>query len=118
MPMDRSRYPPDWPQIALAIKTAAGWVCQHCGMQCRRPGEPFDTHRRTMSVHHRGAPKDDGSPGDPHDKQDVRPVNLIALCSRCHLRADIPIRLQNAARTRRRRRLDAGQLSFFDEDSR
>lgn len=109
MPMDRSRYPDDWDVIATAIKVTAGWVCQDCGMQCRRPGEPFDTHRRTMSVHHVGATKDDGSPGDPHDKQDVRPVNLLALCSRCHLRRDLPIHMANAARTRRAKRIAAGQ---------
>jgi hypothetical protein len=109
MPMDRSRYPDNWDAIATAIKVAADWICQDCGMQCRRPGELFDTHRRTMSVHHVGAVKDDGSPGDPHDKQDVRPVNLLALCSRCHLRRDLPIHIANAARTRRLKLIAAGQ---------
>lgn len=78
-------------------------------MQCRRPGEPFDTHRRTMSVHHLDAPKDDGCPGDVHDKMDVRAVNLLALCARCHLLRDLPIHVQNAARTRRARKVAAGQ---------
>lgn len=52
MPMDYTRYPADWKAIALATKEAAQWICQDCGMQCRRPGEAFDTHRRTMSVMH------------------------------------------------------------------
>lgn len=109
MPMDLSKYPPDWKDIAARTKAAAGYVCQDCGMQCRRPDEPFDTHRRTMSVHHLGAPKDDGSPGDPHDKLDVRPENLLALCSKCHLARDLPIHMVNAARTRRAKRIAAGQ---------
>lgn len=109
MPMDASRYPADWPVIALRIKEAAAWICQDCGMQCQRPGEAFDTHKRTMSVHHLGAPRDDGSPGDPHDKMDVRDCNLLALCSKCHLARDLPIHIANAARTRRQKRLDAGQ---------
>lgn len=109
MPVDWSRYPPDWDAIALRVKEAAGWVCQDCGMQCRKPGEPFDTHKRTMSVHHLGAPRDDGSEGDPHDKMDVRPVNLLALCSKCHLRRDLPIHKQHAAETRRAKRIAAGQ---------
>lgn len=79
MPMRRDAYPADWPQIALAIKEAADWICQDCGMQCRTPGEPFDTHKRTMSVHHIGVDKPDGTPGDPHDKMDVRRENLIAI---------------------------------------
>lgn len=112
MPVDWSRYPPDWKQIALAVKEAAGWVCQDCGMQCRRPGEPFDSHKRTMSVHHMGAPKDDGSPGDMHDKMDVRPINLRALCSKCHLARDLPGHMANAAATRRRQRVDAGQMEL------
>lgn len=110
MPVDWSRYPPDWDAIALRVKEAADWRCQDCGMQCRRPGEPFDTHRRTMSVHHVGAPKDDGSPGDPHDKMDVRPVNLLALCSKCHLARDLPGHIANAAKTRYMKKLGSGQL--------
>lgn len=109
MPVDKSRYPPDWDAIALAVKVAADWVCQDCGRQCRRPGEPFDTHRRTMSVHHLGVARPDGSPGDMHDKQDCRPENLLALCSKCHLRRDLPGHVLNAARTRRAKRVKAGQ---------
>lgn len=109
MPMDKTRYPANWDAVALRIKVAADWICQDCNMQCRRPGEAFDTHRRTMSVHHLGAARDDGSPGDPHDKQDIRPVNLLALCSACHLRRDLPIHVANAARTRRQKRIAAGQ---------
>lgn len=109
MPIDYSRYPTDWKAISLCIKEAAGWRCQDCGMQCRRPGEPFDTHRRTMSVHHLGAPRPDGTPGDMHDKMDCRPENLLALCSKCHLRRDLPGHIQNAAETRRRRKVEAGQ---------
>lgn len=51
MPMRRDQYPTDWDEIAMAVKEAAGWRCQECGMQCRRPREPFDTHRRTLTVH-------------------------------------------------------------------
>jgi len=39
MPMDRSLYPDNWEEIALAIKTAADWTCQECDRPCRRPGE-------------------------------------------------------------------------------
>jgi hypothetical protein len=115
MPMRRDAYPENWKQLALAVKEAVGWVCQDCGMQCRRPGEPFDTHKRTMSVHHLGAPKDDGSEGDMHDKMDVRPVNLLALCSACHLARDLPGHVAHAAETRRKRKLQAGQRELFTE---
>ena len=77
MPMEKERYPDNWKEIATAVKENADWKCQQCGMQCRRPGEPFDTHRRTLTVHHIN-----------HMPEDCRPENLIALCATCHLRAD------------------------------
>jgi len=77
MPMDRSRYPRDWEQIARGVKDAADWRCEHCGKQCRRPGEPFDTHRRTLTVAHLN-----------HTPEDCRLENLAALCAPCHLRYD------------------------------
>ena len=101
MPMRKGVYPDNWDEIATATKETAGWVCQDCGMQCRRPGEPFDTHRRTMSVHH-----------IDHNPPNVEPSNLIALCAGCHLRRDAPYHATNSAHTRRRKRIDAGQLEI------
>ena len=112
MPMNMNDYPPDWPDIAARIKAEVHYICEDCGRQCRRPGERFDTHRRTMSVHHVGAPKPDGSEGDQHDKMDVRRENLLALCSKCHLARDLPIHMANAARTRRAKKIQAGQMEM------
>ena len=74
--MKRELYPADWAKTARLVKDLAGWKCGECGKQCRRPGEPFDTHSRTLTVHHI-----DGDPGN------CSPENLIALCAGCHLRA-------------------------------
>jgi len=52
MPVDWSDYADDWKEIALAVKESAGWRCEECGAQCRRPGEEFDTHKRTLTVSH------------------------------------------------------------------
>lgn len=89
MPMDRTRYPADWIKIALGVKEAADWKCQNCGKQCRRPGEPFDTHKRTLTVAHLN-----------HQPMDCRPENLKALCAPCHLRYDA----QHHAESRRKRK--------------
>ena len=89
MPMDRKRYPEEWEQIALAKKESVGWHCEQCGKQCRRPGEPFDTHRRTLTVARLN-----------HTPEDVMPENLMAMCVPCHLRYDA----QHHAETRRKRR--------------
>lgn len=85
MPMERHRYPDNWDEIATQVKEEAGWKC---GKQCRRPGEPFDTHRNTLTVHHRD-----------HTPENCERSNLVALCAPCHLRAD----KHHHVRTRRRR---------------
>lgn len=84
MPMEKGRYPADWKQIALEVKEAAGWRCQRCGKQCRRPGEGLDTpgragHQYTLTVHH-----------IDHQPENCARENLVALCAPCHLRADYP----------------------------
>lgn len=94
MPMERERYPSDWELIALAVKEAADWKCHVCGRNCRRPGEPFDTHRRTLTVAHLN-----------HQPEDCRPENLKAMCAPCHLRYDA----RQHSETRKRRRRNAGK---------
>ena len=71
-------------------------------MQCRRPNEPFDTHKRTLTVAHLN-----------HTPEDCRPENLRAWCSACHLRYDA----KHHAETRRKKKNDdviEGQVSIFD----
>ena len=92
MPMDKARYPADWKAIARQVKEKAGWRCQSCGKQCRKPGEPLDTHQRTLTVHH-----------IDHCPENCSPDNLIALCAPCHLRADA----QHHATTRKERKAKA-----------
>lgn len=77
MPMDRTKYPNNWDEIANTVKDQAGWKCEQCGLQCRFPGEQFDTHKRTLTVAHIN-----------HVEMDCRPENLVALCPRCHLAYD------------------------------
>lgn len=70
--------------------------------------------RVVLTVHHVGAPKPDGSPGDRHDKMDCRDENLAALCQRCHWLADIDIHIEKSkeakARKKQERRRAEGQL--------
>ena len=75
MPVDWSKYPANWIEIALAVKIEADWQCENCGKQCRWPGEPFDTQKRTLTVAHCN-----------HKESDCRPENLAAMCAPCHLR--------------------------------
>lgn len=96
MPMRRELYPKNWDAIALAVKSAAGWRCQHCGRVCRQPGQSwksfihenhleqlsaiglvFKKQRYTLTTAHLN-----------HQPHDCRPENLRALCSGCHLQYD------------------------------
>lgn len=97
MPMDRSRYPKDWDEIAFAIKDAADWKCSECGVQCYRPGEKVEDHGRILTVAHLN-----------HTPEDCRPSNLRPLCARCHLRYDAA----HHAESRRRNKL-RGQKPLF-----
>lgn len=89
MPMQRELYPDNWEEIAYAVKCEVGWKCEKCGKQCRRPREPFDTHKRTLTVSHKN-----------HKPMDCRRENLQALCAPCHLRYDA----NHHAETRKRKR--------------
>lgn len=77
MPMDKSKYPSDWDQIARSVKDAAGWKCEPCGKQCYRPGEKVERTQDVLTVAHIN-----------HVESDCRPENLVAACSVCHLRYD------------------------------
>lgn len=103
MPVDWSRYPATWPETARRIKEAAGWVCVECGLQCYRPGEPCEDRRRVLTVAH----------VDPDPMNDAE-NNLLALCSACHLRRDARHHADNARETRRRRRIERGQLALTE----
>lgn len=100
MPMQRGLYPSNWEAIALAVKEAAGWRCQQCGKQCRRPGERHDTHRRTLTVAHLD-----------HDPVNCARENLQALCAPCHLRYDARHHAESARRTRETR---SGQRRLWE----
>lgn len=105
MPMQRELYPAEWEAIALAVKEAAGWRCEVCGLRCRQPGEIFDTHKRTLTVMHLN-----------HTPADCRAENLLAACSGCHLRYDGEHRrLRRLAQSRVKREAMLGLVSVNRE---
>ncbi len=137
MPMDRTRYPANWDEIAISIKERAGWKCEQCGVEhdtviLRDKANYNDWHYATdgemedggkhlvhvvLTVHHKGVDYPDGGKGDPEDKMDNRPENLAALCQRCHLIADLATHQANAKQTRirkkRQQQRGAGQAEMF-----
>jgi hypothetical protein len=105
MPMDLSRYPPDWHDLSLKIRETASWRCQNCNIPCRRSNESLEKFiQREFKgrSRHRQAARDhpkrycltvahlDQNSGD-RDTQ-----NLKALCCPCHLNYDRPWITHNA----------------------
>ena len=141
MPIDYRDYPADWREIRERILERAtrrlpapydDWsapCCERCGAPhewvIHRPADDpgrwdfeddVPEERETLvilTIAHIGAPHADGTPGDKHNKHDVRPENLLALCQRCHLLEDLDDHVRHAAETRRRRRIEAGQTELF-----
>ena len=119
MAMDKKRYPKDWDEISKRIRfQRAGGKCEQCGAINGEPN-PLTGSKVVLTVHHIGVDYPDGTPGDMHDKMDCRDENLIALCQRCHLLADLPSHMAHAKETRQRKKAEArasvGQLGLFDE---
>ena len=143
MPVDMSKYPPEWPQIRERILVRAGNVCERCGVangvyraadargdrtyryaECVR-GVCLGWNYQTEEGEWMDDPSElDGKPArivltiahvnDP-DPQNCADDNLQALCQRCHNRLDAPMRAKNAARTRGRNRRAADVQSGQNE---
>lgn len=125
MPMQRHRYPKDWPSISWCIRERDGNRCKWCGVA------NYDTGYRDgqgvwRSLSEEGAADalDVGRVGPElphvirivltvahldHDTTNNSDENLATLCQRCHNRHDAAYRQGNAAATRRQRRIAQGQ---------
>lgn len=100
MPMDRSKYPPDWEEISLAIRERAGWRCEMCGA-VQGESHPITGSKVILTVAHLD-----------HDTTHNDAANLRALCQRCHLRYDAAEHARHARETRARKQRDAGQIGM------
>jgi hypothetical protein len=87
MPVDMTRYPENWPAISHHIRFERGAGRCECTGECgtlhikgRCTAVHGEEHPLTGSVvllttAHLGTEKPDGTPGDKHDKLDVRDEN-------------------------------------------
>lgn len=108
MPADRSNYPPDWEEISVYIRfVRAGGRCEgspgiypNCRAAHNEP-HPVTGSKVVLTTAHLD-----------HDTSNNNPVNLRAMCQRCHLTYDAEFHARNRARNRRRRQMAAGQLQF------
>lgn len=131
MPMDKSKYPPNWKQISLRIRERDGHRCKWCGVSNRaviiRSAE--DAARYLIFSEKYGAYCDPTNgipvklsemPAEFAESKDIRITltvahldhdttnnsdeNLAALCQRCHLKHDAKYHAANAKVTRLRKK--------------
>lgn len=93
-PENRPRYPADWKTLSLAVKAAAGWLCEGSPAypDCRAAhGQPHPATGSSvvLTVAHLD-----------HRPENNARSNLRAWCQRCHNTYDAAHRAANAARTR------------------
>jgi hypothetical protein len=123
MPMNRSRYPSNWKEIALQIKTEANWKCENCGRECKKPDESWGEfiERVVPKIH---CSYSDNLMKEIADKptrfiltvahldhipENCDKRNLKAWCSACHCRYD----LRAMAQKKMLKREHQGQLRLF-----
>lgn len=123
MPVDMSRYPPEWESISLRIRARSGGRCEctgecgtheghakktrRCNARNYKP-HPLTGSKVIFTVAHLGVENIDGTPGDKHNKLDCRDENLKAMCQRCHLLFDLDEHIENRKETMRQRFIEKG----------
>ncbi len=78
MPMQPDLYPADWKERALALKEAANWTCEKCGVQ---RGQLVENRRGELVPAVITVSHPDHDPHNPH-------ARLMVLCAPCHCRYD------------------------------
>lgn len=94
-------YCDDWRIVSTEIKQSCAWRCTCCGLQCRRPGEPYRGWQYELAL--------------AHISQDYHApvVQCQPLCAACHLAHDAPLSGVARRRAERWRRRAAGQMEMF-----
>lgn len=108
MPVDRSRYPDNWEEISKQIRfIRARGRCEGspaypaCQAEHGQP-HPVTGSKVMLTVGHLD-----------HDPGNNDFDNLRAWCNRCHLTYDADFHAKNAAKTRRQKKIKAGQLELI-----
>ena len=128
MPMDFSRYPEDWRDLALKLKKKA--KCQQCKKPCRRQGESVADFEKRLSLKWKPLLSEKLEDYErtgvlqykpkrflltvahlDQNPSNIESENLRVLCAPCHLRFDVQFRGYNHRRLLERR----GQLRLFPE---
>lgn len=109
-PENRDKYPANWKEIRADILKHAGDRCELCFLengdliQRESCGKPYRCREVPPTLRRKPVRVVLTIAHINQDPTDNRPVNLRALCQRCHNLIDLPYRTQNAAATRAAKR--------------
>ena len=117
MPVDWSKCPKNWKEIAHQVKEDAGWCCEECDRPCRSPGQSWREFFDWLEFESLFEGIWDGDRNHPqkftltvahldHDTNNSDRGNLQAKCSGCQAK--------NAAATRRKKAQQSGQLMLLE----
>lgn len=112
-PENRGRYPSDWKQISLRIRTerAAG-RCECVGECGRGTHDGRCPNRQDEPAYGTGSKVQLTTAHLDHTPENCDPNNLRAMCQGCHLHYDRDHHRETAAATRRAAIEAAGQLAL------
>jgi hypothetical protein len=94
--MERSLYPPNWPELSRACLERAGYQCEICGARqgtWRKSKRTGNTYKVYLSAAHKNADVWNSSPD----------VELICACQSCHLIYDKRLHFARTTALRLRR---------------
>lgn len=105
MPIDKSRYPPDWDDRSARIQERDQYQCQHCGAKKNEVGQHTDdgqwmNEKKIHALVGKGRLKEEMLQMKKavltvahldHDETnwEVEDERLLTLCATCHLRYDL-----------------------------
>lgn len=126
MPIDKSRYPPDWDDRSARIQERDQYRCRHCGAKSGEVGQHDDYSHLWYSEEELKLLKEQGEVNSytlkttvltvahlDHDETNwhVKDDRLITLCATCHLRYD---RNDNQLRKQYGKNYRDNQLTLFN----
>ena len=82
MPIDYKKYHPNWKYIRKGILLRAENRCELCNAENYKPHWKTES-KVVLTIHH-----------IDFDIKNNKEYNLVALCQRCHLKLDLPVRIK------------------------